>query len=402
MPISPDARQRPFISQPTELPRADNTRVAPPVRPELALNFSHDTRPKSSPQPSAQTHMQFVDFAHPQVARLAAQMPAQEASQLHDLYVAFPQLQGELDALVLNPHLRTPDASGQTPVAHLHRLISAKSSFSAVNTRQVAQDLILRLNDRTRMFQGPQYTCGSAAMQNQLTQQHPALLTRLVTDLALTGKTKLQDGTFLKAPPGINDYLRQQSSYQFGTGGKDRDTRPAGDVLLQSAIMQDISLVGGNRAWKGSPDNLLDAGTKAISWLTDWAGYDVEGDDDGLMSRLSGNGGGDPILLQRTLTAITGQPHKLTTALEIGNWGTDTLFKREFETMAAKQQEMVALTKNPLHYILITGYDPQKQTVSYLSTGTYPKGSGRNSETETRTVSLDAFLANCGALIRPQ
>lgn len=297
MPISPDSHQRPLPFARTPLsetpPRSDNTRVALPVRAALT-HFSHDMPPASGSPPSAQTQMQFVDFAHPEVARLATQMPPQEASQLHDLYAAFPQLQGELDALVLNPRLRKPDHTGQTPVMHLHRLISNTSRFTAVNTRQVAHDLLLRLNDRTRMFQGPQYTCGSAAMQNQLNQQHPALLSRLVADLALTGKTKLQDGSQLTVPPGMNDYLRQQSTYRFGTGGKDRDTRPAGDVLLQSAIMQDISLVGGNRAWKGSPDNLLDAGAKAISWLSDWAGYDVEGDDDGLLSRLSGNGGGDP------------------------------------------------------------------------------------------------------------
>jgi hypothetical protein len=369
---------------------SDNTRVRPVVRPP-----DPPTMAPLGLKGSASAQVGFVDFAHPQVAALASRLQPAQLQQLQVLYAQFPDLTVQLDRLATepakHPRLLATDHQGRTTLEHLARLASAPQGKFGVNPQQMVRDLVPRLNDRTTMFQGPQFTCGSAALQNYLQNKHPGTLTRIMADLALNGQTTLKDGSKLKPPKEMATYLKEQSTYSFGTK-QEKDVRPACDVLFQSSVMSDISLVGGNRAWKGDKDIV----SKSIGWLTDWASYNPKGDEDGFKARLRGDGGGDPFLLQQLMEDMTGEDIGIRSMINVGHlWGDRSNLQGRLEDMARHPgKELVGLLKSPLHYVLITGYNPQTQQVTLVSTGTY--------KTDTETLSLKAFLDNCGALIGPR
>lgn len=361
-------------------PLVDNTRVAPIPRVTEQLDLSFV-------EPTACTEVSFVSGHAP----VTLQLTKHQDGLLQDLIKRFPTLRPQLEQLATAPgdksapRLLSRDKDGLTLLDQLHRLATSRSKFEAVDTGKVLAELLPRLADRNQVFQGPQFTCGSAALQNYLQREEPGELGRIMADLLLTGKSKLRDGSKIGVPPEFDEYLAKRPGYSFN-GDKDKDVRALCDTFFQSAVMQDISLVGGNRAWKGGSDNLLEFSVKKLAWLTDWAGYDPEGDDTGLMSRLKGNGGGDPYLLASLMEATTGKSHQVTTMLE----GRGAL-QRELAQAHAENRELIALYKSPLHYVLVTGYDPVRNTVTCLSTGTYKASS--------ETMSLNDFLNNCGALV---
>ena len=206
----------------------------------------------------------------------------------------------------------------------------------------------------------------------------------------------------LKLPEDTQAYLKSQSSYRFNEG-KDKDTRTVSDILFQSAVMKDISIVGGDRAWKGESQSLLDGGVKALAWLTDWADYNAKNDDVGLLPKLAGNGGGDPLLLEQLTEAMTGHSMTRESVLNPENsWGNQNAFKKVLSSIKRGENEVLTLLKSPLHYVLLTDYDVKQQTVTYLSTGTYARDTGQKSVTAYQTLSVADFLANCGALIYPE
>lgn len=378
----PGELPKPFLQPPAFQAVADNTRLKP------AVQLPFETLQIQTAAPASQTEIAFVDGHAP----LNLKLNPTQKQQLQDLLQRCPDLHAQFEQLASQPAghpvLLAPDKQGRTVLEHLHQLASSSSRISGVQPAQVLREWIPRLADRQTIFQGPQYTCGSAAMQNWLTKNSPAELTRILTDLTLKGTARLQDRSSLSLPPDLGTYLHKRSTFRFNDG-KDTDKRALCDVLWQSAVMEDISLVGGNRAWKGDPASPLDAGVKVFAWLTDWAGYDAEGDDNGLLSRLEGNGGGDPILLTSLMEAVTGQDFEMTTLLS----GHDAL-EHKLTEIAARKQEGVVLYKSPLHYVLLKGYDPATRTVTCLSTGTYAS--------KEEKIPLDRFLGNCGALILPR
>lgn len=375
-----------FQAPPDLRPARDNTYVKPPIH--LPLEKVQLATAQTAANTAANTEVAFVEGHAP----LTLKLNPTQFQQLETLLKRFPELKPDLEQLCAkpagNPQILARDKKGQTVLDHLHRLATEKSTVAGVKPESVLRELLPRLADRQTIFQGPQFTCGSAALQNWLAKAEPGELTRIMTDLTLKGKCRLQDKTELKLPPDLDSYLAKRAEFKFNNG-KDTDKRAVCDVLFQSAVMQDVSLVGGNRAWKGQPNGVIDAGIKGFAWLTDWAGYDAEGDDVGLMSRLSGDGGGDPLLLQSLMSGITGQPFQMQTLLS-----SNSALEKTLNQLAANKQECVALYKSPLHYVLLKDYDPKTRMVTCLSTGTY------NSSEEK--IPLDQFLANCGALILPK
>lgn len=383
-PSSPGKKplQPSFQAPPDFRPARDNTYVKPPVILPL------EKVKLETAQTAANTEVAFVEGHAP----LTLKLNPTQFQQLQTLLKRFPELTADLEKLSSQPAdkpaLLAQDTKGNTVLDHLYRLASEKSSIAGVSSEAVLREWVPRLADRTMIYQGPQFTCSSAAMQNWLVKANPGEVTRIMTDLTLKGKSRLQDKTDLKLPPDLDKYLSKRGDLRFNNG-KDTDKRAVSDVLFQSAVMQDVSLVGGNRAWKGQPNGVMDAGIKAFAWMTDWAGYDAEGDDVGLMSRVKGDGGGDPFLIQSLMTGITGKPFQLQTLLS-----SNSSLEKSLNQLATSKQEAIALYKSPLHYVLLKGYDPQTRTVTSLSTGTY------NSREEK--IPLDKFLANCGALILPK
>ncbi|PKL76980.1 MAG: hypothetical protein CVV27_07525 [Candidatus Melainabacteria bacterium HGW-Melainabacteria-1] len=354
----------------------DNTRIQQP-------RFDQFDQTRLQPSlPKARTEIAFVAGHAP----VTLELTQDQTHQLQALIQRFPELKGEFERLATEPaaapRLLAKDRHGESLLSQLHRLGSGSSRLKGVDPAQALRELVPRLNERQQIFQGPQFTCGSAAMQNWLQHSEPGELARITADLVLDGKSKLRDGSQLKLPPDLDTYLAQRPGFRFNHG-KDSDTRSLCDTLFQSAVMQDISLVGGNRAWKGDADLL----SKTLGWLTDWAGYDAEGDDLGLGSRLKGDGGGDPILLARLMEAVSGRDVGVTSQLLNGRQG----LHRELAQAHAEGREMIALYKSPLHYVLVQDFDPIKGTVTCLSTGTY--------SSSVETFSLKDFLNNCAALI---
>lgn len=312
----------------------------------------------------------------------------------------FPELKTTIEQLSEGPQpvLLQRNRQGNTILQQLQQLSQAEGVFPEVSTAAVARQLLQRLQDRSEIFQGPQFTCGSAAIQNYMTQNQPAEMVDIVSQLATQGKARLQDGSSLKLPKDTRAYLQTQATHHFNDG-RDKDTRETTDVLFQSAVMKDISLVGGDRAWKRKADTWLGEGVKALSWLSDWADYNAENDDAGLLSKLAGNGGGDPFLIQDLLEGMTGKDFSRASMISGDHlWGDDSRFKGILQGIKRGQNEALTLLKSPLHYVLLTDYDAEAQTVTYLSTGTYPKGSDHASRTAYETVKVADFLKNCGAL----
>lgn len=384
MKVPPD---RPLSNQPPaalpspgQPPRAvaDHTYVKPPILPPARLQLD-------SAQPSARTQITFVEGTAPVTLALTAA----QTRQLQNLLQRFPELRGDLERLgrepAAAPRLLAQDKNGTSLLEQLDRLASGTSKVKGVVPAQVVRELVPRLADRQRGFQGPQFTCGSAALENWMNGNDPGELTRIVSDLALTGKSRLRDGSSIDLPSGFEDYLAKRADTRFNHG-KDKDVRAMCDVLFQSSVMAEISLVGGNRSWRAPAHNLLDLGTQALGWLTDWARYDPAGDDVGLGSRLSGDGGGDPFLLTNLMQGMTGRNLHFN-SLVSGH----TSLEKNLQAMHQQGQEMLCLYKQPLHYVLVKDYDPVSRTVSCLSTGTY--------DSEIERLPLKQFLANCGGLI---
>lgn len=346
-------------------------------------------------------------YPAPQVAlsvSLDSRLSTAQQHELQALQQCFPDLAVTLDSLSQgeSPILLKTDAQGRTILSQLTELSQAKGVYPEVSTQAVTKQLISRLQDRSEIFQGPQYSCGSAAIQNYMTANDPAEMVSVVKDLATQGKARLRDGSAIKLPADTRAYLKNQSTYLFNHG-KDHDKRDVSDVLFQSAVMKDISLVGGDRAWKGKSDNLLEKGLKAFKWLTDWADYNAKNDDVGLMSKLKGDGGGDPFLIEPMIEAMTGKAFDSDSLLKPDNlWGKKSAYLDAIATVKRGENERLTLLKSPLHYVVLTDFDSQNQTVTYLSTGTYHKDSGESSSTEYKTVPLADFLKNCGALYGPQ
>lgn len=342
--------------------------------------------------PQAQVSVPFVPDAGP-VDPLSAQAKAFLVERFPDLTLTLESLSEGADPVLLQRNRQ-----GETILQQLQQLTQAEGVFPEVSTSAVARQLVLRLQDRAEIFQGPQFTCGSAAIQNYMTQNQPAEMVAIVRQLATRGKAILQDGSSLKLPKDTQSYLQTQRSHLFNDG-RDKDTRETTDVLFQSAVMKDISLVGGDRAWKRKADTWLGEGVKALSWLTDWADYNAENDDAGLLPKLAGNGGGDPFLIQDLLEGMTGKDFSRASMISGDHlWGDDSRFKGILQGIKRGQNEVLTLLKSPLHYVLLTDYDAEAQTVTYLSTGTYPKESEHASRTEYETVKVADFLKNCGAL----
>lgn len=385
-------QSNPF-SQPLEKPSAlsGTQPSASPLQPT----------PPSGPQDSP-PNSYTTSSALPSVA-LHENLTPQQTQSLNALKNQFPDLSETLDTLAARPDspLFKTDSRGQTTLNHINSLTRAKGVYPQVSPQAVAKQLIVRLNDRSEMFQGPQYTCGSATIQNYMTQHDPGEFTRIVKDLATKGKTTLRDKSSLTVPDEMQYYLKTQSEHRF-IGETTPDTREVTDVLFQSAVMKDISIVGGDRAWKGKSDNLLEAGAKAFAWLTDWADYDAQNDDDGIVAKLKGNGGGDPLLIEQLTEAMTGRRFDRDSIVNLNNaFGSKSAFKAALSQVKRGEHELLTLLKEPLHYVLLTDFDPQAETVTYLSTGAYHRDSGESSVTAYETVPLKDFLSNCGALYSP-
>lgn len=340
----------------------------------------------------AQVSVPFVSNAGP-MDPLSAQAKASLIERFPDLSLTLQTLSEGVDPVLLQRNRQ-----GETILQQLQQLTQVEGVFPEVSTSAVVRQLVLRLQDRAEIFQGPQFTCGSAAIQNYMTQNQPAEMVSIVGQLATRGKAILQDGSSLKLPKDTQRYLQTQSTHDFNKG-VDRDTRETTDVLFQSAVMKDISLVGGDRAWKRNANTWLGEGVKALAWLTDWADYNAQNDDAGLLPKLAGNGGGDPFLIQDLLEGMTGKDFSRASMISKDHlWGDDSRFKGILQGIKRGQNEVLTLLKSPLHYVLLTDYDAESQTVTYLSTGTYPQGSEQASRTEYETVKVSDFLKNCGAL----
>lgn len=371
-PFSSPALSRPGVSE--QPPAQSLPALAQPEAPQETLALQ--------PQPSqAQTELNFVTQSDPIVLHLSSE----QTQKLLELIQGFPELQAELETLARSgpgaePILLAKDFQGHSILDHLHRLATGKSKNPEIDPKTVLRELVPRLADRNRVFQGPQFTCASAALQNWMHKACPGDLAKIMTDLSLNGSSKLQDKSRLRLPPGLDSYLKNRPQQRFNQG-QDTDQRALCDLLFQSAVMQDVSLVGGNRNWKGDQGLIA----KGLGWLSDWQGYDVQEDDIGLGSRLKGDGGGNPKLLMRLMEGISGQNAELNTLLN-----QDSL-RSALEQIKQNGQELIALYKKPLHYVLVKDYDPLSATVSCLSTGTY--GSKQES------FSLEDFLKNCAALI---
>jgi hypothetical protein len=383
MQISPQPHPLSGSEPPLLRPVPERTLADPPTVDPTVLREQLELRSKA---PAAQTALTFVEGHAPTPVTLT---PAQR-QQLDTLIQRFPDLRAPLEQLASgpSPRLLARDSRGQSVLDHLGRLAEGHSKLKGVDPARVLREWLPRLQDRQTIFQGPQYTCGSAALQNWMMGNQPGELTRLVTDLTLTGKTRLADQTSLKLPPDLDTYLEKRRTLCFNNG-KDSDQRALCDLLFQSAVMQDISLVGGNRAWKGEANSLGAAALKGLAWLTDWAGYDPAGDDVGLMARLRGDGGGDPLLLHDLSKGMSGKGFRLETFLS-----GEAALHAGLSRMAREGKEGLVLYKSPLHYVLLKNYDPATRMVTCLSTGTY------NSHEDK--IPLAQFLQNCGALILPE
>lgn len=396
-----------------QIPQSNIDAHNAPVSPSLRLQGAPSAPHSSSTAPGVDSVLDASEtrvYAQPSAQATVALMPedtvlnSEQQLQKKQLEKQFPDLVNTIHALAQGsaPVLLKKDAQGQTVLSQLHQLCQSKGFCPEVSTQGVARQLILRLNDRSEIFQGPQYTCGSAALQNYMTSNDPGEMVHIVKSLATSGKAKLRDGSMLKLPEDTQAYLKSQSSYRFNEG-KDKDTRTVSDILFQSAVMKDISIVGGDRAWKGESQSLLDGGVKALAWLTDWADYNAKNDDVGLLPKLAGNGGGDPLLLEQLTEAMTGHSMTRESVLNPENsWGNQNAFKKVLSSIKRGENEVLTLLKSPLHYVLLTDYDVKQQTVTYLSTGTYARDTGQKSVTAYQTLSVADFLANCGALIYPE
>ncbi len=338
------------------------------------------------------------------VSLISELSPAQQ-QDLVLLQQRFPDLADSLESMTRGPSpiLLKQDAQGQTILSQLSTLSQAKGVYPEISTQAVTKQLISRLADRSEIFQGPQFTCGSAAIQNYMTANDPAEMVHIMKNLATQGKAKLRDGSSIKLPADTRDYLKDQPKYLFNNG-KDHDKRDLSDVLFQSAVMQDISLFGGDRAWKTkASDNLLDKGLKALVQLTDWADYNAKKDDVGLKTKFAGNGGGNPFLIEPLIESMTGKPFERDSMLSLNKiLGNKSAYLNAVSAVKRGEHELITLLKSPMHYVVLTDFDAKNQTVTYLSTGTYHKNSAESSITAYETVPLQDFLKNCGALYGPE
>lgn len=389
-----------YISYSSQQPLhpTDNTRVNIPVH-TYTQSLEHQLQLSQDGQ--ATGNISFVEFSNPKVEALSQTLSEKDLKELQFLYKFVEEgMQEQLDVLALSPQLLSQDSKGSSLLSNINRLIRGTFASGGIPTTKLASQLIKRLNDRIEVFQGPQYTCSSAALENYMLKHDSAEFSRIVTDLSIKGKSYLRDGSSLSLPDGMASYIVNQSTYSFEDGP---DTRDELDVYFQSAVMQDVSLVGGDRAWKGSGSSVTDYVIKGFNWLTDWAGYDAEGDDSGIMAKLKGNGGGDPWLYEDLMEAMTGKRFERFSDLNLNNlFGNQSPYHNQLKRVAEEGIELFALLEDPLHYVVVTDYDPGEQEVTYLSTGCYPHDSHHAKRTEFITVSKSKFLDNIYALYSEQ
>lgn len=182
------------------------------------------------------------------------------------------------------------------------------------------------------------YTCGAASMEVFLKDENPESLVKMVKDLATSGESKFRDKT-LKNPPGA---LNFHAGYDIS--GKGQEDRTDADIILQSAIMQKVSLGFGD--------------------------YNIEKDTDGITTKIAGNGGGNPKHMSHMMENITGKKfnyeHNLdfygaSTVYGIGSpVNNDKLFKLLDDTVSNGKKVIIAYNTNPndklgLHYVTVLG-----------------------------------------------
>ncbi|MBC7473699.1 MAG: hypothetical protein H7263_05365 [Candidatus Sericytochromatia bacterium] len=194
----------------------------------------------------------------------------------------------ELISLLNSGKLTMLDSTPRRVMENISDMIQGPNK-PGVNGKQLAEETISILNDRNNITQGQHGTCGAGALQNHLWSKDPAELVRITKDLAKNGEATLRDGTKLKAGTGSLNW----HSGSTMTGGSS-ENRKDFNIIFQSAVMRNVALIGGDRAFGNA-------------YIHDLADYNVNNDNGDSKSVRSGDSAANPVLLTSLSESIMGK-----------------------------------------------------------------------------------------------
>ena len=191
------------------------------------------------------------------------------------------------------------------------------------------------MSDRKYITQGPHGTCGAGSIQNHLWVKDSAEMLRIVKDLAKSGECSLRDGTKLKA--GTNSLKWHENDKT--TDGSTEDRRDF-NIIFQSAIMRDVALVGGDRAFGNA-------------YIHDLADYNVNKDNSDGPSVSSGDSAANPEMVTPLLEGITGKKYSNSSSFVFGQGARI----EELDKASKQGKQPIALFSSSgyfgLHYVVV-------------------------------------------------
>lgn len=218
-----------------------------------------------------------------------------------------------LKALLVKGTLTQKDKNGKTVLDNIHELYkgpvlvgndkkSYKKDFEI--GKEIAKDAVDVMLSSACITQGEHYTCGSASIQNYIRLNKPAELVRMVKELATKGETTLADGKTMNAPIASLNFKAGDKFTKNNSEGiyKDHNTedRSRFNIIFQSAVMDEIAMIGGDR-------NPLNPDIKFL----DLAEYDLRKDVDG--GWKTGDASSYWPAMKNLLTSMVGSDSKIET-----------------------------------------------------------------------------------------
>ncbi len=232
-----------------------------------------------------------------------------------------------LKALLIKGTLMEKDKDGKTVLKNIFELYNGEALVGETPqqykknkdvAKEIAKDAVDVLLSSAYLTQGEHFTCGAASVENYLRLNNPGELVRIVKDLAMKGEVTLKDGSKMNAPTGSLNFKAGDSFSKKNTEGlyKDHNTedRSRFNIIFQSAVMDEIALVGGDRNPLNNvkniantinelnPINLFNPFHKTDFSAKDDATYNVRNDADG--GWKSGDGASYWIAIKNVINSI--------------------------------------------------------------------------------------------------
>jgi hypothetical protein len=204
-----------------------------------------------------------------------------------------------LKALAVKGTLMKQDMAGKTVLDNLYRLYKGPALAGDSEktykkdyriSRELARDAVSALLSTACITQGAHYTCGAASLENYLQINNPGELVRIVRELAMKGEASLKDGKQMNAPQYSLNFKAGDRFAGNNKDGHNTEDRSRFDIIFQSAVMDEIALMGGDRNPR-TPE------------FFDPASYNVKMDVDG--QQLYGNGGAHWLAIRNLVRSIT-------------------------------------------------------------------------------------------------